>query len=462
MEACTPGAQGRALPYSRLSLWERRGLYILAAAFIIFGALFEMRSALLQNRKGDLNVFLRAAWAVRAGEDIYQATDDNDHHYHYPPFLAVMLVPLADPPQGRAPLPGTLPYAVSVALWYALSIGLLFLALDMLAGALEEKMYRGARPALGDRRWWALRVLPLLACLPAIGGALMRGQVDFLLLALFCGMMAAILRGQSGRAGLLLSAAISIKVIPAFLLIYPVWKRDTRWLASCAAGLVVCLGIVPAAAFGPKQAVAYYYEWNEVLLKPGLTDHGDQTRADELTQVTATDSQSYLAMIHNIRNPGIPRPPNATSAERLAHWIIAAVLTVLTLAAVGRRADRGPIDTTVFIGMLMVMMILSSPICHLHYFSMCTPLAMALVAARWQEHGSQPLLNQWVVAIFALNFITSAVPRIPGFEPTRDFGLATCGALTLWFAGCLALRKSPALLILPGTADQPRQPNMAA
>src|SRR5260370_3802002 len=57
------------------------------------------------------------------------------------------------------------------------------------------------------RRW------PGGSCLPAVGGALMRGQVDMILLAIFCGMVACALRGRSTLAGLLLAAAISIKVI---------------------------------------------------------------------------------------------------------------------------------------------------------------------------------------------------------------------------------------------------------
>ena len=35
----------------------------------------------------DLHVYLRAAWAVRAGADIYDVVDDNRWHYQYPPSL---------------------------------------------------------------------------------------------------------------------------------------------------------------------------------------------------------------------------------------------------------------------------------------------------------------------------------------------------------------------------------------
>lgn len=441
---------------------QRYALFALALTFVLFGGLFEFRSAFLQNRKGDLNVFLRAAWAVRTGEDIYAATDDNDHHYHYPPFLAIMLVPLADAPAGRAPLPGMLPYSVSVATWYVLSLLLLFLALDTLANAVEWAMNR--RPAMGSQRWWALRIVPLLACLPAIGGALMRGQVDMILLALFCGMIACAMRGKSAAAGLLLAAAISIKVIPAFLLLYPLWKRDTRWLTSCGVGLAVFLIVIPVATFGPQQTVRYYREWDERVLRPGLTEEGDQTRAEELTQVTATDSQSFLAVLHNWHYPVRPRPALATAGERLSHWALGGLFTAITLALATRAARRTaeePLRRAVFLAALLLVMILTSPVCHLHYFSLAIPVTMMVLAASWQARHDM-LLSTGMWALFAFNIVANAVPRLPGCEWWRDHGLASLAALTLWACACAILWKSACLPGLVASPVSPTQPRLAA
>jgi hypothetical protein len=423
---------------SPLTPWQRRGLVLLGMAVVLFGGLVEFRSAFLHQRMGDLGVFLRAGWAVRAGEDFYAVTDDNRHHYHYPPTLALLLVPLADPPADR-PMTGTLPYAVSVGVWYAFSILCLALALHWLASALEQSLYApDARPRPGSRAWWALRVLPLLGCLPALGGALMRGQVDMLLLVLFAAMAAAAVRGQSVRAGVLLAAAISIKVIPAFLLLYPLWRRDGRWLAGCAAGLVLFLGVLPAAALGPTRAVDSYREWYEVLVRPGLSEGGDQARAIELTQVTATDSQSVLAMLHNTRYlDRTTRPGSASPGERMAHWGAAALLTLLTLAAAGRRPTGQGLQEVAFVATLIVLMLLVSPVCHLHYFSLSAPLVMALTAAsrRWTRS-----LALWGLLI--VNVVANALPRWPGLEVLRDVGLAGYAGLLLWALGCVVLWRS--------------------
>ncbi|HEX5270670.1 MAG TPA: glycosyltransferase family 87 protein [Gemmataceae bacterium] len=441
-----------------LTSWQRRGLVLVGAAVVLFGAVVEFRSALLAHRAGDLGVFLRAAWAVRSGEDLYAITDNNGHHYHYPPLLAILLAPLADPPPGRT-IDWALGYRASVAAWYVVSVACLVLALHWLASALEESLYGpGDRPRRGGRAWWALRAVPLVGCLPAVGGALMRGQVDFLLLLLLCGMTAAALRGQSVRAGILLAAAISVKVFPAFLLLYPLWRRDRRWLVGCAAGLVLFLGVLPAAALGPARAAAYAREWYEVLLKPGLTDGGDQARAAELTNITGTDSQSFVATIHNTRHlERATRPPAADRAERLAHWAIGALLTLATWLA-GRRAPPDGPAPAVLLGALTVLMLLLSPVCHLHYFSLSVPLVLGLTAA-WQARGG---VGRGLVLLLAVNVAANALPRLPGLEVLRDVGLAGYAALLLWAVACAVVWRSTRR---PGAAvshDLPRRRRMAA
>src|SRR5690349_17879964 len=77
---------------------ERWGLYAVFMTVLVFGGVVEFRSAFLRRHMTDLGVYLRAAWAVRSGEDLYDITDDNHWHYQYPPLFAILLVPLADPP----------------------------------------------------------------------------------------------------------------------------------------------------------------------------------------------------------------------------------------------------------------------------------------------------------------------------------------------------------------------------
>lgn len=422
-----------------LSRNERRGLGVFFTLFVLLGLVTEFRAVCQERPKGDLLVFLRTAWAVRTGLDIYTITDHNGWHYHYPPLLAIFMTPLANPPP-FTPLPYSLPYSVSVAIWFALSVGLLFGGTHLLAGALEEAT--GQTSARGSRRWWAWRVVPIAACLPPIAHALIRGQVGLLLLFLLCGAAAALVRKRGGQAGFWLAGAICLKVIPAFLLLYPAWRREPRCLAGCALGLVIGLAAIPAAVFGPARTVEYYREWTGALLLPALAKGDDHARDTELLNVTATHSQSFLPVLHNLLNPDeTQRPSQAAPSTRRAHWCIAALLTLFTLAVAGRRADDGGARSLLFFGALMLLMVLSSPICHTHYFVLSVPIVMGLMAML--PAPAEKWVDRRLGVMFAVNLAANALPLLDGLEPLRDFGVITLAALSLWLTACLLLHRSP-------------------
>src|SRR5260370_24585629 len=113
--------------HDRLHRWERWAVVLLIVALVGFGVLVEVRSAFLERRMGDLGCYLRAAWALRTEQNPYDVVEDNLWHYNYPPLYAVLMMPLADPPQG-ADSAGYVPYAVSVGICYALNVLCLLLA----------------------------------------------------------------------------------------------------------------------------------------------------------------------------------------------------------------------------------------------------------------------------------------------------------------------------------------------
>jgi alpha-1,2-mannosyltransferase len=423
-----------------LTRWQRLGLVLFFASLVIFGLVVEKRSAFMQRRMTDVDVYLRAAWAVRSGENIYTITEENGWHYHYPPLFAILLTPLADPPPG-ADRTGMLPFSVSAGIFYALNVLCLLLATHWLANAIESQWWRssGEEKLIRGYRWWSLRLLPILVCLPPIGHTLMRGQVNVLLLFLLSGMIAASLRGRSYRSGLWLAGAICLKIIPLFLLIYPVWRRDWRMLGSCLVGIVVGMGVIPVLVFGPEKAFNYFREWDAQVRRPGLTHQGDRSRAVELTDIPATDSQSYVAVLHNTLNwDRATRPRHATWGVRLSHWLMSGGLTALTLLAAGRRRQGG-IGEVMFIACLILMMLLASPICHLHYFALALPLVMASIALSWTKLGAPRLPVVWWILLGTF-LLTNTVPQLPAFYLTRDFGLAAYGVLVLWAVGLMRLK----------------------
>ena len=427
----------RASALARLRLWERGALIALALLFIAFGVLVEIRSVFLTRRMGDFGCYARGAWAVRTGADLYDVTCDNDWHYNYPPLLAILMAPLADPRHG-ADAAGMTPYAVSVALWYLFSLACLFLAVHALARALEQ---RSPDPGVRDqpagcRRWWALRLYPVLICVAPVGQTLMRGQVNTLVLALLCGILASMIRGANFRAGLCLAGAACIKVYPIFLCVYPLWTRNRRCLAGCLAGLFIGLIVVPVAAFGPAQTVAVYEKYVTVLLGPALTGDGDDTRTEELLSVNATWSQAFEVVIHKtMYRDRLTRPLEIPRWLKLAHLAVGAGLTLLVLL-VARRAAHRATGVVFTFGSLFLLMILLCPICHLHYFTFCVPLLMALLAQRWE--GKSTLgSGTGLTVLFALFFVANGLPQFDELAVLRDVGTAMYSGLLLMAAALL-------------------------
>lgn len=443
---------------SPLSRWERRGLLLFLVVLLGFGGLVEMRAVFLKRRMTDLGVYLRTAWAVRAGADIYDVTEENDWHYVYPPLFAILMTPLADPPPG-ADRAGYLPFGVSAAVWYVFNLSCLVIGVHLLARVLEEgscdPSVRG-QPAF-CRRWWRLRVFPVLACLVPVGHTLMRGQVSLILLVLFAATVAALARGRSVRAGLWLSAAICLKVIPAVLLLLPVWRRDVRFLGGCLLGLAVGLVAVPAAVFGWPQTVRYYKDFDHKVLRPGLGDDQDKSRAKELMETTATDSQSLVAIIHNTMYlDRATRPADASPMVRGLHWLGGGLLLLISLGVAGRRRASNA-ALVLFLGALIFNMLFLSPVCHLHYMCLLIPLVMGLLAAAWDRAGGMRLTPP-LLALLGFNLLTSVLPVLPQLEVFRDLGLSMYGAVALWLAGCRLLWRegwSRPAATTPGDAGPP-------
>ncbi len=454
--------------YASLRRGERLALIAFFVVIALFAVLVEHRSAFQHTRKGDLNVFLRAGWAVRVGADLYTVTDDNGFHYHYPPLLAILAAPLADPPAG-ADRTGMLPYSVSVAVCYLLNLFFLACAVHQLARALERIASGGctasghAQPwnwPIGSRGWWALRLTPILACVIPIGHTLSRGQVNLLLLALFAGFLADLLYRRHFRAGLWLAMAICVKIIPAYLLLLPLWRRDGRCLAGCAVGLVLGLLLVPMLFLGPKRTVDCYREMTRTVLLPGLGKSEEASRAAELTNQTATEGQSILTALHNTLHYDLATRPHKASPElRCLSYALGGLLTLTTLGVFGwQRQQTGSvsasIDLVLFFGLLVLNMLLISPVCHLHYFSLLLPLVMALVADRWQKHKGISL-GPRLLTVLILNGIGAFLPQLPEMNLFRDCGSAMYGSLLVWLTGIAVLwqrrtRESISASAVPG------------
>ena len=257
--------------------------------------------------------------------------------------------------------------------------------------------------------------------------------------------MAACLRGKSFVAGLCLSGAICSEGLSGFPAALSNVAGDYRFLAGTAAGAALLLVVIPVLYWGPERTWEQHRRFAEVVLMPGLGTSDDKTVAKELTEVTATDSQSLSAIFHKTLYLDRDNRPHHISANvRLLALLAGALLGVVTLLA-GRRRDASPRQDLLFFGCLVVVMLALCPVTHLPYFVLLVPLVMALVdqylpaagAARWLTPG----LSAWngLATLFGVNIAARIVPHLPDYFLFRDVGVSMWAALLLWLVGTVTL-----------------------
>lgn len=422
-------------------------LVVLAA---VFGAVVMQKSVVLSRPQGDLKVFCCAGWAVRhGGELLYRVRDDNGWHYHYPPTFAILMAPLADPPRrdlalsaasaaGAAASPGGcgalraacalsaspastgapesahIPYPATVAICYLLNLTCLIAALALLRGALRK----GENAELQ----WHHGLLPLLLCAPAVGMTLVRGQVQLLLLVLVAGFLAGLVRGRRFAAGLSLAGAICLKIFPAYLLLVPLARRDGRCLAGVACGLALGLLVLPGVVLGPRATARLYADRARFVTNVFQARGDAPPGSEEMLDATATHSQSFQVVLHKTLNLGAAVvPPLPAPWVRLAHWLIAAALTLAALWP-GRVQDEEGLALARRVALLTLLMVLVCPVCHLHYFTLALPLVAVLqVPRRLPGRG----------LVFAAFLAAVSLAMLPRLDRLSDVGLPMYAALAL-------------------------------
>ena len=326
--------------------WEKAAVALLAVLAVAFGGLTLLRSAYQDTRKTDFGVYARAAWAVRTDHDPYRVTDDNGWHYVYPPPFVLLFLPLADPPDG-ADRAGYLAYPLGVFLWYGIGVLLLGYALHTFAVVCLPDAQRWSR------RWWYARLLPFDVCVASLGFTLARGQANILLVALIAGAFAAAIRSHPIRSGAFLAGAACLKVFPALLVLFPVVRREWRSAVGYVGGAAVLLFVLPALAWGPSGAIRQNVRFLQLVVAPGLFESDTQSTEDkllakELHNMTAKDSQSFVATLHYWRYPDTATRPAAPDPDtRAAHWLLSAFSIGVTVLA-GMRLRRGQLDLANF------------------------------------------------------------------------------------------------------------------
>jgi len=421
--------------------WERFATAALVPLFVGFGFLTLIRSAYdPDNRKTDFGVYARAAWAVRTSHDLYSSADDNNWHYVYPPPFVLLFLPLADPPAG-ADRAGYLPYPLGVVIWYAINVCLLAFSVHTFASAALPNARRYSA------RWWYARNMPFNICIAAVGFTLSRGQANLLVVALIAGMYSAAMRNRRFVSGLWLAGACCLKIFPGLLLLFPIVRRDWRAILGVIAGTIVLLVVLPSLAFGPNGMVRETERFLKFVAAPGLFPAEAFTTEDkivvealakELHDVTAKQSQSFMAVLHYTRYPNdgpVPRPSKPDADLKAVHFAIGGAMVLACWGAAElarRRGNLSPAEWLVILGNFSTAMLLIVPMSHMHYYCMMLPHVAGLFLLGMTRDACRATGSKRMLVILIAWGALNSVPLLPGCYFLGDYGFATWTTFALW------------------------------
>jgi alpha-1,2-mannosyltransferase len=327
----------------------------LAVAGVLAGAV----AVSLGGEPKDLSVYQWGGRAVLDGVSPYARHDPaTGLPFTYPPFAAVLMVPLA-----------LLPSGVAAALWTGASAGALGATIALVRRAL-------CRPA----PWWLVAGLGVASlALEPVWQNLAFGQVNLILMAV---VLADVLHPARRLSGLVLGVVAGVKLTPLVLvvLLLVVGQRVAAARAAVAFVLTVVVGLVAVPG-----ASSY---WTHRLLDPSRVGPPalahNQSVEGALTRLLDTAPSTWL-------------------------WLATAgpvALAVLGVAAVQWRRGERVLGTC----LAALAMLLASPVAWSHHWVWAVPVALVL----WES-------NRWLAVGWVSVFVTRPILWPPWGEG-RELG----------------------------------------
>ncbi|WP_071606475.1 glycosyltransferase 87 family protein [Luteipulveratus halotolerans] len=322
-----------------------RAQWAVALAITVVGALPLVWTYLIDQDprrwQVDVQVYRDAGVSVLQGRPVYEWLTDAPQFlpFTYPPFAAILAIPLA-----------LLPFGVIGWLWFALQ-----LVADLL---IVRYAARGLLARTGRHAGWVLGLLTVavLHLLPVSDGFRF-GQVNaFLVLACLLDLMRPRHRLLDRvPQGVLVGLATAIKLTPGVFIVHFIVSK--QWRAAITSIVTAATVTLSALVLLPQASFAF---WGGALQDPARLGPND-----------GTSNQSIRGVLMRL---GI---------DSSAPWLLLAVIAAVAGFWVARRAhERG--DEMVAAAAVGMMALLLSPVSWIHHFHWLVLAIFALL-------GSDPL-----------------------------------------------------------------------
>jgi len=246
-------------------------------------------------------------------------------------------------------------------------------------------------------------------------------------------------------AGGMFALASAIKVFPAAVFPYLVWRRQWRALASLMIFVVVFLFVVPAPVRGFQHNVAELKTWYQGMV--GSSSERGFGQRDE--QNWSWVNQSIIAVTHRLTrpidyyqdDPGKPDPAKPVRTMNVvdisfeaANLVVLAVAIAIGLGFIAvmppaaRRTERSDAEE---LGILFCLMTVASPLARQYYFMwLVFPITILMHRAAYDQRPRVRLFT-WLTLALAGGLMCLSFPVFPKDLQAYGNNLAATAVIAL-------------------------------
>ena len=401
--------------------WARRALLALAVTAAAFAAVPITSAVRGTGPHKDYPLWYCVGLQVRLGHELYPADPGQPYPFLYPPAAALPLAALSHLGAGGMAV--------------ALAVG------NLVAWAVAAELSARLAGATGRALAWA-RVLPSAVCLFFVHDMFLIGQSNLVLLALAVAGLACLRTRRPVAAGTLFGLAAAVKVFPASILVYLVWRRHWAAAAAMTGTVAGALVLAPAPVRGFDRNLGDLAKWADGVLFKRDDGGGIGQRPEH---AFGWKNQSLVAVGSRLLRDlpaRFEREPVSVFdlSERAAGAVILAGCVGLGLGFVllmPRRDRRTPASAAAEHGVLLALCVVATPYA-LTYFLvwLIYPVAVLVTAAIDARTGRDRLLAGGPV-LAAVGLMVWGAP-VWGTRFGADAGAFLWATLVL--AGGLAVR----------------------
>lgn len=367
---------------------QRVALVLLALGFLFIG--IQLWGFIHKPHGHDFTTFLLSSRAMMQGTSPYDT--GSPHHFIYPMFFAVAMIPFA-----------ILPNVIAEYGWFLLNIAFLAQLLYLIIRRLGS--YTQIR--------WEARLLPALLLIVVVQFGQLQlnlgnGNVNILIALLCLLFIECLLERKLFWASVALAAAISIKLLPLFFIPFLLFRREFRTLFYTAS-VALCFWLLPFVFLGAGTLPLYKTYLHRFVLS-GLQGEaqapssGHQLAEGGAMRVADPSRTHYFSLQSTIVHC---YPP-----ARHWKWLppVLALLLLAGLCALDRRARGAPTSLPTYWVLLLYLtaILLLDPFSEPAHLGLALPAFVALVYYLWFNGPWRERTNAILLALLFLNPMLSA------------------------------------------------------